>query len=110
MFTSFIYFFPLSPEVLLKFERRSDQEAGTHLNPSGARRCRNFSAGEVSFARHVVTREATKYLYGEGLVVPRDCAISCITRIDRFNLEYARRYQGFDPRPSKGAGFPPWKS
>lgn len=98
-FSSFTYFVPLSPVVLLKIERRPHQNNNRKLQPRGERRRVDFSDWEISFARHVVTNDATRYLFGEGPIVPRDCATSCIERIDRAKLEFAIHYLGFDPRP-----------
>ena len=105
-FASYDYFIPLSPRVLLKIERRPYCNGNENLKRRGRRRYRDFSRGETSFARHVVTVNATRYLFGEGLVVARECATSCIERIGRANLAFAMRYLGFDPRPPAGQGFP----
>jgi len=52
--------------------------------------------GGNSLARHVVTHNARRYLYGEGPVVPRDCAASCLKRIGQAQLEFAIRYLDYD--------------
>lgn len=101
-FASFTYFVPLSPKVLLKIERRPDQKDKDELQPRGERCHNDFSEWEISFARHVVTQDAIRYLYGEGPIVPRDCAASCLDRIGKAQMEFAIRYLGFDPRPPKG--------
>jgi len=101
-FASLTYFIPLSPKVLLKIERRPDQKDKEKLQPRGERRYKDFSEWEISFARHVVTNDTKRYLYGEGLVVLRDCAVNCLERIGRAQMEFAIRYLGFDPRPPKG--------
>jgi hypothetical protein len=106
-FASLSYFIPLSPKILLKIERRPDQKDKEKLQPQGDRRHTDFSEWEISFARHVVTSDAVRYLYGEGSVVPRECAFSCLERIGRAQLEFAEHYLGFDPRPPKGLGLPP---
>jgi hypothetical protein len=105
-FAAYDYFIPLSPRVLLKIELRPYQNNKENLKRRGGRRCRDFSLGETSLARHVVTVNATRYLFGEGLIVARECATSCIERIGRANLAFAIRYLGFDPRPPDGQGFP----
>jgi hypothetical protein len=107
-FSSFDYFVPLSPGVLLKLDRRPDSDKDEVLKPQGDRRHRDYSSEEISFARHVVTLNATRYLFGEGLIVPRDCAIGCIKRIDQAKVKFAMQYLGFDPRPPAGLGFPTW--
>ena len=106
-FAALDYFVPLSPKVLLKIEHRPDnEERGGELKPRGERRRNDFSEWEISFARHVVTQHAIRYLYGEGPIVPRDCAASCLERIGKAQLEFAIRYLGFDPRPPRGLGPP----
>lgn len=101
-FASFTYFVPLSPKILLKIERRPDRKDKEELQPRGERRRNDFSEWEISFARHIVTNDAIRYLYGEGPIVPRDCAASCLERIGKAQLEFAIRYLGFDPRPPRG--------
>ncbi len=98
-FASFTYFVPLSPKVLLKIERRPDQKGKNELQPRGERRRNDFSEWEISFARHIVTQDTIRYLYGEGPIIPRDCATSYLERIGKAQLEFAIRYLGFDPRP-----------
>jgi hypothetical protein len=99
-FAALDYFVPLSPKVLLKIEHRPyNEHPDGELQRRGGR-CRNdFSAWEISFARHLVTQSATRYLYGDGPVIPRDCAASCLERIRNAQLEFAILYLGFDPRP-----------
>ncbi|MBA7473357.1 hypothetical protein ES707_08694 [subsurface metagenome] len=105
-FASLTYFIPLSPRVLLKIDRRPDKKDNEKLQPQGERCYKDFSEWEVSFARHVVTNDSVRYLYGEGPVIPKDCATSCLERIGRSQLEFAIRYLGFDPRPPKGLELP----
>jgi len=80
-FASHIYIVPLSPKILLRTERRPDQKDDRELQPRGERRRKDFLEWEISFARHVVTNDTIRYLYGEGPVAPRDCAASCLERI-----------------------------
>jgi hypothetical protein len=105
-FSGFDYFLPLSPCILLKIEQRPNREEKAELERRGTRRYRNFSSAEISFARHVVTMNANRYLFGEGLMVPRACATSCIKRIDQAKLRFAMRYLGFDPGPPASLRFP----
>ena len=100
-FASFTYYMPLSPKILLKIERMPDRKDGEDLRPQGERRRCDFSSWEISFARHIITNDARKYLYGEGSIVTRECASSCLERIGRAKLEFAMYYLGFDPRPPK---------
>ena len=104
-FGSLIYYIPLAPDVFLKIERRND---GDHdeSNPAGKRRRRDFTAEEISMARHIVTQDATRFLYGEGPIVLRDCATECLERIAKAKVRFAIRYLGYDPRPPRGLGFP----
>ena len=97
MFSSFTYYVPLSPQILLIIERRPNKKDKEELKPKGERRSREYSRWEISFARHVVTSEALKYLYGYAPIVPRDCAISCLKRINRAKLEFAIQYLGYKP-------------
>ncbi len=98
-FSSFTYFMPLSPRVLLKIERRPNRKGNKKLEPRGERQRGDFSEWEISFARHVVTNDAMRYLFGEGPIVPKDCAASCLERIDRAKLGFTVQYMGFDPGP-----------
>jgi len=100
-FSSLTYFIPLSPKILLRIERRPDQKKGEKLQPQGERHLKDFSEWEISFAQHVVTRETLRHLYGEGQIIPRDCASTCLERIDQAQLDFAVEYLGFDPRPPK---------
>ena len=106
-FSSFHYFLPLSPELLLKIERRPDAaDLDKDASPWGERRKKDFSEWEISMARHIISRDASRYLYGDGLVVSKQCAVSCLDRIELATREFAARYLGYDPNPSPGAGFP----
>lgn len=101
-FTSFTYYVPLAPDVLLRiYPMPFKNDPPGPLEPQGERRYRDFSDWEACIACHVITNEATKYLYGEGLVVTRNCARECLERIGQANLQFAIRYLGFDPRPPK---------
>ena len=106
-FSSFDYFLPLSPELLLKIERRQDSpDSEEDASPWGERRKKDFSEWEVSMARHIISRDASRYVYGDGLVVPKHCAVSCLDRIESATREFASRYLGYDPSPPAGLGFP----
>ena len=98
-FASFQYYLPLSPDLLLKIDRASDDESENQLIPRGPRRNRDFSGWEVSMARHVVSYDATRYLYGEGIVVPKQCAEVCLSRIEQSMRELSEAYLGFNPNP-----------
>ena len=106
-FSSFHYFWPLSPELLLKIERRPDDaDSEETASPWGERRKKDFSEWELSMARHIISRDASRYLYGDGLVVPKQCAVSCLDRIELATQEFAAEYLGYDPNPLSGVGFP----
>lgn len=96
-FSSMNYFIPLSPKTLIIIEHRPYQQGNGELQTQGERRHADFSEWEISFARHVITNNAVKYLYGEGSVVSRECASSCLERIGHAQLDFAIRYLGFDP-------------
>ena len=106
-FSEFHYFFPLSQEVLLKIERRPDSDDPDEA-PSldGQRRKSDFSAWEVSLARHLISSEADRYVYGDGRIVPKECARSCLDRIDASTREFAAMYLGYEPNPPPGIQFP----
>ena len=96
-FASHEYYLPLSPDVLLKIERRPYTEDSTNKSdPRGQRRFRDFSEWEVSKTRHIISIEATRYLYGEGMVVPKRCAESCLTHLDQAWRKFAYEDLGFD--------------
>ena len=92
------YFFPLSEDVLLKIERRPDSNDSTDSTREwGKRRRKDFSDGEVSVARHIITSNAHRFLYGESPFVPRDCAITCMRGIELAKWKFAYTYLGFNP-------------
>ena len=82
-FASRDYYLALSKEILLKFERRPDHNSSDgDPRHYASRRHRDFSAWEVSIARHVISRGATRFLYGDGTVVPRQCAEQCLNQVE----------------------------
>jgi hypothetical protein len=103
-FGSFSYFIPFSLKVLLVIEGRPNEKGEKKLQPLGDRRHKDFSEWEVSFARHVVTGDSLRYLYGQGPVVSRKCAVRCLEKIERARLEFAIHYLDFDPKPPDGIG------
>lgn len=103
-FGSLIYYVPLAPNVLLKIERRTDDY--DESNPAGKRRRRDFIAEEISVARHMVTQDVTRFLYGDGQIVPRVYATECLERIAEAKVRFAIRYLGYDPKAPKGLSFP----
>ncbi len=106
-FSSFQYFLPLSPNLLLKIERRPDATGVERpTSPWEQRRKRDFSESEVSMARHIISWDASRFIYGDGLVVSKQCAVSCLERIELSMQEFAVKYLGYDPSPPPGAGFP----
>ena len=88
----------LSPELLLKIERRPF-ELRIKDSPRGERRKKDFSEWEISMARHIVSRDASRYLYGNGFLVSKHCAVSCLDRIEFNTREFAAKYLGYDPSP-----------
>ena len=97
-FWSYEYFFPLSPDVLLKIERRPDSKDS--MEPAGAwghRRCKDFPNGEVSMARHIISLNANRFLYGEGQFVSRECAETCIRQVEQARWDFALQYLGYNP-------------
>ena len=93
------YVFALSPEVLLwVYPLGYEKEVAEH----GSRTYQDFSRWEASLARHIITRNATRFLFGKGPYVSPPCAQQCLARIDDINLLIAMRLQGHDPRRPKG--------
>lgn len=105
-FSSFHYFLPLSPKLLLKIERRPDSSDLEEAITWGERRKKDFSEWEVSMARHIISRDASRHIYGDGLVVSKQCAVSCLDGIELAIREFAAKYLGYDPNPPAGLGFP----
>ena len=99
-FSSFDYFLALSPELLLKVERRPDK-ADTDEEPSfrGERRKKDFSKWEVSVAKHIISRDASRYLYGDGVIIPKQDAESYLARSEEEMRKFAVRYLGYGPTP-----------
>lgn len=75
-FAAFTYFAPLSPKVLLRIG------PGYDPNGQGRREQRDFSAWDTCLARHVITANASRFLYGPGPYVPPACAHECLQRLD----------------------------
>ena len=88
------YIYPLSPQVLMWIDPLPYSK---HSQPRGARTRKDFSEWETSFARHVITRSATRFVYGTKSPLSRECAISCLERIDWSKGRDAVHLQGFDP-------------
>ena len=98
-FASFHYYMPLSPKLLFKIERRPDRgDLEKRVNPRGKRRKQDFSEWETSMARHIISRDASRYLYGSNPVVSKQCAESCLDRIEWDMREFAARYLGYTPQ------------
>ena len=71
-FSSYEYYFPLSPKVLLKIERMPyKEESSAQDKPQVGRQIDDFSETEVELAHHIITFEATRFLYGEETIVPK---------------------------------------
>ncbi len=95
-FADHAFFLPLSTRALLLIGSTGQRAS---LQPRGERRCQDFSLWETAFARHVVTAEAERFLYGPGPYVSKECADSCLGRLGEARLCDAMLLQGFDPRP-----------
>ena len=88
------YFWPLTPSVLLQIGPRLTEEG----KPGRIRG--DFSNWETSYARHVVSENASRFLYGPGPYVPKECASSCLKRIDMQRADDAAGHQNHDPQLS----------
>lgn len=98
-FSTYIYYVPLSPDTLLKIERRRDIEGEKEIKPAGERRQKDFSLWEASVARHVITSNANRFLYGEGSKMTKAWADAWLQSMEQVNVDFAVRYQGFNPDP-----------
>jgi hypothetical protein len=73
-FASLTYYIPLSRSVLLKIDHlpaRGDQP----IDAPGARAHKDFSGWHVGMALCIASAHATRFVYGDGLVVGRDSAV-----------------------------------
>jgi hypothetical protein len=93
-FPAFQYYFPLSPDVLMRIDPLGDEPKAR-----GVRSSEPISQFETSFARHLVTHDAVRFLYGNPPYVDSACAKACIERISDVRLAIATQYGGFDPNP-----------
>lgn len=84
------YFLPLSPSVLLQIG------PGLARDGQPARMRKDFSVWEACFARHVISVDASRFLYGPGPYVPKPCAATCLWRLDRERIRDAVRLQGYN--------------
>jgi hypothetical protein len=84
-FAALANFMPLSSRVLLKIG------PGFIPDASPQRLRKDFTSWETSFVRHLVTRDATRFLYGLGPYVPRECASTCLGRLDAAKMSDAAR-------------------
>ncbi len=97
------FYFPLSPGVLLLTAGDDyDPEVDvSQLDPFGPRIYRDFNDWEVSFARHVISDSASRYLFGPGPYIERNAAQRYLDGFGRTQVEIAMRYQSYDPRPPR---------
>ena len=93
-FVDHTYMLPLSREVLFIAEAFDPLKK---CSRRGLRRRKDFSAWESSFARHVVTRSASRFVYGTNAPVPVQCASACFQRIDHNKGVDAVDLQGYNP-------------
>ena len=89
------YVFALSPHTLLWVYPKVFR---TDAEPMGSRLHKDFQRWEASVALHIITRNATRFLYGDGPYVSQPCAEQCLKSIDEINVLVAMKLQGFDPR------------
>lgn len=91
----YTYWIPLAPDTILRIDGSDPESFASADDFAPAREVRDFNAWEVSICRHVVTANASQYLYGEGPFVTRSCALGCLQRIDLTRRILALRL-GFD--------------
>ncbi|MHB1004928.1 MAG: DUF4238 domain-containing protein [Chloroflexota bacterium] len=82
-FAEFHYFLPLSPRVLLKIMPIASVSDKGPLQHQGKRERRDFSTWDASFAQNVLTRDATRFLFGDGSTVTREHATSYLAKVER---------------------------
>lgn len=92
----FTYWIPLAPDTILKIDGSDSKSFANSENYVPVREVKDFNEWEVSICRHVVTANATQYLYGEGPVVTPSCALSCLQRID-LGSQILAVHLGFEP-------------
>jgi len=90
------YFLPLAPLVLLQIGPRFAEEG------QPKRVVKDFTAWETSFARHIVSKGASRFLYGPGPYLAKECAAACLSRLDQERIQDAVWLQGFNPAPLRG--------
>jgi len=67
----------ISPEVLLWID-----PMGYGAPPlRNTRRCEDFSPWMTSVARHLISRDADRFLYGRGPYISRECAVRCLANV-----------------------------
>ncbi|MAH38912.1 MAG: hypothetical protein CL873_00015 [Dehalococcoidales bacterium] len=59
-FAYHLYFLALFPTVFIVIGRRPDAKDVEELKPQGARHNKKFTAWEIYFARHLMTRKAKR--------------------------------------------------
>lgn len=91
-FADHVYFIPLNPKTMLRIGH------GIGSSRRGTRTVRDFNAWQTSFARHVVTTDSDKYLFGQGPYVDEQCAVSCMDRLRMVIAMDGYVLQGLDPR------------
>jgi hypothetical protein len=94
-FTSFDYYVPLSPTVLLKLNRWVGAPAE---GANGSRERRDFDLWEAEFAAKVLSARARRYAYGDARVVPREEAAQWLAECERRTVTWAIMVLGHDPR------------
>jgi hypothetical protein len=95
----YTYYFPVTHDVLVVI---GPYGYTPRRGRKGQRGFGDFTEWESSFARHLVTANASRFLYGDGPYVPRNCAEECLRRITLEKIYDATRFHGFDPSAGQG--------
>lgn len=93
-FMDHTYFLPLSRQVLLTVEAYTPTK---NCPPRGPRSCRNYSAWETSFARHIVSASTTRFVFGSDNPISRDRALEGVRRVSWNKTFDVMKLQGYKP-------------
>jgi hypothetical protein len=98
-FMSFEYYIALSPTTLMTIRRPPSDDNSVEPRASGPRLYQDYRVEEGVFAQLVISRDAHRYMYGNGAKVSPEAAAFVIHLKDQAELQDAIENQGFDPNP-----------
>jgi hypothetical protein len=97
-FASMNYYIPLSPSVLFKIGRRP-YEDDRPVGVSGDRVTKDFNAWHVGMALHIVSANASRFLYGDGPIIKRDDARRDLETYEQRAVAAAKMWLGHSDQP-----------